>query len=312
MRSTTLRWLIRRVLLAVLVLLGAATLAFGAMHMTPGDPVRVMLGGTTPTPEAVAQIRADMDLDRPLIQQYGNFLNRLLHGDLGTSYQLNDSVSDIIGSQLWPTVQLALAGFLIAIVIALLLAVATAGRRPALRRLSSGIELILTSSPSFWVGVLLLTVFSFHLRLFPATGGTSLRGLVLPAVTLSLSMVGVFTQVLREGLERALEEPFVTSSRARGTGETTVRLRHALRHAMVAMITLSGWVVGALLGGAVVVESVFSRQGIGRTLATAISSRDLNVVTGIVVVSALLFTVINLAVDWLYRVVDPRLKEASW
>ncbi|MDX3854938.1 ABC transporter permease [Streptomyces sp. AK02-01A] len=305
------RWLVRRLALSVLVVFGASTLAFFALHLVPGDPVRTMLGPTMSSPELVAQVRHDLGFDRPLAVQYGMFLGRLLQGDLGTSYQNQSSVSDLLTTQLGSTVELALAGFGIAFVAALALAVATAGRRPAVRRLSSLLELAATSSPSFWVGVLLLSLFSFRLRIFPIAGEGGPGALVLPAVTLALGMVGVFAQVMRDGMERALEEPFVLSARARGTGETRIRVRHALRHTMVQMVTLAGWSVGSLLTGAVIIETVFSRQGVGRVLATAIENRDLPVVTGIVVVSALVFALINLAVDGLYRVLDPRVGEVT-
>ncbi|MGW0574955.1 ABC transporter permease [Streptomyces sp. NPDC002920] len=302
------RWLIRRLVALVLVVLGAATLGFFALRLMPGDPVRVLMG-TTATPEAMVAARHDLGLDRPLIVQYGLFIGRLLRGNLGTSYQLQQPVSDLIGSQIWATLELALTAMVLALATAILLAVATAGRRPFLRRISSAFELVVTSSPGFWVGVVLLTLFSFRLHVFPATGGTGIGALILPSITLALAVVGVFAQVLREGLERAMEEPFALSARARGTSETGVRVRHAFRHAMIPLITLSGLVVGNLLGGAVVVETVFGRQGIGRIAASAISTRDFPVVTGVVVVSALLFSVISILVDGLYRVVDPRLKE---
>lgn len=309
--SGPVRWLARRLALSVLVVLGASTLAFFALHLVPGDPVRTMLGPTMSSPELVARVRHDLGFDRPLVVQYGMFLGRLLQGDLGTSYQLQRPVSELLTSQLGSTVELALAGFTLAFMAALGLAVATAGRRPAVRRLSSLLELAATSSPSFWVGVLLLSLFSFRLRIFPITGEAGPGALVLPAVTLALGMVGVFAQVMRDGMERALEEPFVLSARARGTGETRIRIRHALRHTMVQMVTLAGWSVGSLLTGAVIIETVFSRQGIGRILATAIENRDLPVVTGIVVVSALVFALINAAVDGLYRVLDPRVREVA-
>ncbi len=306
-----LRWLVRRTLLTFLVVLGAASVAFFALHLVPGDPVRALLGANNPSPELVDQVRHELGYDRPLVVQYGMFLADLFQGDLGRSYQLQQPVTELIGGQLGATVQLALASFVLALVVATLLAVATAGRRPWLRRLSSGFELVAASSPTFWTGVLLLTFLSFKVHAFPAFGGTGVEGLVLPAVTLALSLVGVLAQVIRESMERSLSEPYVVSARARGTGETGIRVRHTLRHTLVPVITLSGWAVGALLSGAVVVETVFSRQGVGRLMATAIASRDLPVVTGVVVVSALAFSIINLAVDALYRVVDPRMQAVA-
>ncbi|GAA2535656.1 MULTISPECIES: ABC transporter permease [Streptomyces] len=306
---TTALWVTRRLLLAVLVVLGAATAAFLGMELTPGDPVRTLLGTAPTTPALTEQIRAELGFDRPLYVRYGLFLGRVLTGDLGSSYQLEESVWHLITSQLLSTVVLAVTGFLLALVGAVLLAGSTAGGRRLPRRIAAAFELLTISAPGFWVGVLLLTVFSFQLRIFPAAGGDGLSGLVLPAVTLALSMVGTFSQVLREAMERSLEEPFALSARSRGTGLAGLRFRHALRHGLVPLVTLSGWTLGALLGGAVVIETVFSRPGLGRVLATAIISRDLPVVTGVVVVSAASFALISLVVDGLYRVVDPRLRE---
>ncbi|WP_245667475.1 ABC transporter permease [Actinomadura macra] len=305
------RWLVRRLLLTILVMLGAATVAFAGLQLTPGDPARVILGSTTPSPEQVEQVRHELGFDRPVLVQYGLFLGRLAKGDLGRSYQLREPVGNLIGDQAWSSAALALTGFAVAFAVATALAVATAGRRPALRRLSVGLELIAISTPGFWVGVLLLTFFAFRWHLFPVAGGSGPGALVLPSATLALGLVGVYAQVMREGMERALDEPFVLTARTRGGGETAVRLRHALRHALIPMITISGWSVGALLSGAVVIETIFSRQGIGRVMAAAIASRDLPVVTGVILVSALAFSLINMAVDGLYRIVDPRLRESA-
>ena len=303
------RWLARRLALAVLVVFGAVTVAFVALQLAPGDPVYAIIGTLEPSPALIGHVRADLGLDQPVIVRYGLLLGRLVRGDLGTSYQLGQPVWQLIADQFGATVELALAACTIAFVVSVLLAVGTAGR-PVLRRVSATLELVAISSPSYWVGVVLLTFFSFRLRLFPVAGGNGIAALVLPAVTIAVGLVGVFTQVLREELERALDEPFVLSSRARGTGETAVRVRHALRHALIPMATLGGWTMGALLSGAVVVETVFNRQGLGRLLVNAVLSRDLPVVTGIVVVTATLFTVLNLGVDLLYRLIDPRLRQA--
>lgn len=305
------RWLLRRVVLSVAVVLGSATAAFVALYLLPGNPVQTMLGPTGQTPALVAEVRHETGFDRPMYVRYGLFMGRLLRGDLGQSYQLHQSVQSLIFGQIWSTVALALAGFGLALVAATALAVTTAGRRPLLRGLASTVELVLASLPGFWIGVLLLTFFSFRWQLFPAVGGSGVNALVLPAVTLALTLLGVFAQVIREGMERALGEPFVLSSRARGAKETTVRVRHALRHAMVPLVTLSGWSVGALLSGAVIIETIFSRPGLGRVLVAAVDSRDLPVISGVVVVSAVAFSAVNISTDLLYRMVDPRLKEAQ-
>ncbi|GAA1273353.1 ABC transporter permease [Kitasatospora nipponensis] len=304
-----LRAVLKRLAGGLAVLLGAATVAFIALQLIPGDPVTVMLGpGTAATPEVKAQIRAQFGLDRPIPLQYLHYLGRLLTGDLGESYQLQRPVAQLIGDQLWPTVQLASAALLLALVLAVAAAVATAGRRPALRSLAILAELLTVSSPSYWIGILLLTVFSFQWQVFPVAGDQGLPALVLPALTLALPLTGVLAQVLREGLESALERPFALTARARGLSGTAVLLRHALRHAAVPAVTLTGWLTGSLLGGAVLVEIVFGRPGIGALSLQGTTNKDMPLVIGLVLLSALVFVVISTLVDLLYLLIDPRLR----
>ncbi|MFE0465205.1 ABC transporter permease [Kitasatospora sp. NPDC058965] len=300
---------LRRLLGAAAVLLGAATVAFAALHLLPGDPVTVMLGpGSAATPEVKAQLRAQFGLDRPLPEQYLHYLGRLATGDLGQSYQLQRPVLDLIGEQLWPTVQLALAALVLAVALALVAALATAGRRPALRAASSLVELLAVSSPSYWTGILLLTAFSFQLRLFPVAGDQDAAALVLPAVTLALPLAGVLAQVLREGLETALQQPFALTARARGLGAAALLLRHGLRHAAASAVTLTGWLTGSLLGGAVLVETVFGRPGIGALSLQGTTNKDMPLVIGLVLLSALVYVLVSTLVDLLYLVIDPRLR----
>ncbi|GAA2997540.1 ABC transporter permease [Kitasatospora albolonga] len=312
LRSVTLgvlRRLFVRLLGALAVLIGAATVAFAALQLVPGDPVTVMLGpGTAATPEVKAEIRATYGLDQPVAVQYLHYLGRLLSGDLGESYQLQRPVAGLIGDQLGPTVQLALAALVLAVALALLTATATAGRRPALRALSSLLELLAVSSPSYWIGILLLTAFSFQLRIFPVAGDQDLSALVLPAVTLALPLAGVLTQVLREGLETALGQPFVLTARSRGLAPAAVLLRHALRHTAGPVATLTGWLTGSLLGGAVLVETVFGRPGIGALSLQGAVNKDMPLVIGLVLLSALVFVLISTLVDLLHLAADPRLR----
>ena len=299
----------RRLAAAAAVLLGAATVAFAALQLIPGDPVTVMLGPFSSAPPSVrAEITAHFGLGQPVLQQYLRYLENLLHGNLGESYQSQRPVASLIGEQLWPTVQLALAALLLALLLAVVVAVATAGRRPALRAFASLVELITVSSPSYWIGILLLTAFSFQWRLFPVAGDQGLNALVLPALTLALPMAGVLAQVLREGLEAALEQPFTVTARARGLSATGVRLRHALRHAALPLVTLTGWLAGSLLGGAVLVETVFGRPGIGALILQATTDKDMPLVIGLVLLSALAFVLASTVVDLLYLVIDPRLR----
>jgi peptide/nickel transport system permease protein len=294
----------------VLVLWGAATLAFVAFRIIPGDPVEVMLGPQAQVSDAVKDtIRADLGLDRPVFEQYGAFLGRLLRGDLGESYQLRLPVVEVIGRQLGPTLQLSTLALVIAVVLALASALLVRGRTG--RAVASGIELVVLSSPVFWTGLVLLSVFSFQLGWFPVSGARDAAAIVLPAVTLALPVAALLSQVLRDGVEAAEREPFLLSLRARGATPLRESVHHTLRHASVGGLTLAAYLVGSLLGGAVLVETVFARPGIGRVTLTAITDRDLPVITGVILLSALVFVVVNTVVDIAVPLIDPRLRAAT-
>ncbi|MEV0388535.1 ABC transporter permease [Nonomuraea sp. NPDC050643] len=309
----TLRFVGWRLLAGIGVLWGAATLTFLVLHFTPGDPAEVIVGGegAAPTPEVLAQVTAEYGLDRPWYEQYAAHLGRIVTGDFGTSYRLHTPVTRAIGEQAAATVELALTAAVAGLVLAVAVALFTAKRRRWVRGLAAGAELLVASTPTFWLGIVLLTVFSFGLRLFPATGSHGVASLVLPALCLALPIAGVLGHVLREALEEVLDEPFVVSARARGLSDTAVRVRHALRHALTPLVTMTGYWVGALLGGAVITETLFTRQGIGRLLVSAVNAKDLPVVLGVVLLSALVYVLVNLVVDLLYLAIDPRLKEAA-
>lgn len=290
----------------LVVVWGAATAAFLVLKLVPGDPVDVMLGvSAQASPELKQSIRVELGLDQPLVVQYVSYLSRLVRGDFGTSYQLRLPVTDVIGQQLGSTLQLAAASLAIALVIALVGAVVVHGR--AARGIVSVLELLAISSPPFWIGLVLLSVFAFGLGWFPVAGADGIQSLVLPALTIALPVAGILGQVLRTGLEDAEEQPFATTARARGTGPARLVLRHTLRHAAIPALTLAGYIVGSLLGGAVIVESVFARPGLGRVALAAITNRDLPVVMGIIVFTAIVFVLVNLVVDLAYRAIDPRI-----
>ncbi|KSU55401.1 ABC transporter permease [Microbacterium enclense] len=294
----------------VLVLWGAATLAFVAFRIIPGDPVEVMLGPQAQVSDAVKDgMRADLGLDRPVIEQYGAFLGRLLRGDLGESYQLRLPVAEVIGRQLGPTLQLSALALVIAVLLALASALLVRGRTG--RAAASGVELVVLSSPVFWTGLVLLSVFSFQLGWFPVSGARDAAAIVLPAVTLALPVAALLSQVLRDGVEAAEREPFLLTVRARGAGPLRESLHHSLRHASVGGVTLAAYLVGSLLGGAVLVETVFARPGIGRVTLTAITDRDLPVITGVIMLSALVFVLVNTLVDLVVPLIDPRLRSTS-
>lgn len=291
----------------VLVLWGAATLAFLAFQLIPGDAVDVMLGPQAQVSETVKEgIRADLGLDRPLWEQYLAFVGRLLRGDLGESYQLRMPVADVIGRQLLPTLQLTGLALVMAAVIAFAVVLTARGR--VSRGIAAGAELLVLSAPVFWIGLILLTVFAFGLGWFPVSGSRGFPALVLPALTLALPVAALLGQVLRDGIEDAERQPFALTARARGAGPTRLTLRHSLRHGSAGALTLTAYLVGSLLGGTVLVETVFARAGLGRVTLTAITDRDLPVVTGVILLSALVFVVVNLTVDVAAFLIDPRLR----
>lgn len=301
-----------RVLAGLGVLWGAATLTFLAINLSGGDTALAILGGSEsmPTPEMIARVRQEYGLDQPLIVQYGQYVLRLAQGDLGESYRLRIPVTRAIGAQLGATVQLSICAAVLAVLLAVISAITTAGRGPWVRSLVSGSELVLSSAPSFVIGILLLLVFAFHWHLLPPSGSGSWQSLILPTLALALPIAAVLTQVLRQELEAILDQPFIAMARARGMSETGVRLRHALRHAMVPLITLAGFVFASLLGGAVVVELLFSRQGIGRLMLDAANSKDVPMVLGITLLAAAIYVAVNLVVDLINHWVDPRVKQA--
>lgn len=300
--------LLRRLRDGLIVLWAAASLTFVAVSHSGGDTALAILGGpdALPTPEMLAQVRAEYGLDQPLLVQYGTYLSRLAQGELGDSYQLRIPVTQAIGEQIGATLQLALSAAVLAIGIALASALLTANRSRRVRSLVSGAELVLSSAPSFVIGSVLLLVFAFQFHWLPPSGSSGWQSLVLPSLALALPVAAVLAQVLRHSLEGVLEQPFIAQARARGMGDAAVRLRHALRHALVPLVTLSGFVFASLLGGAVVVELLFGRQGIGRLMLDATANKDVPLVLGVTLLAAAIYVLVNLLVDVLNQRIDPR------
>lgn len=299
---------------ALVVLLAVVTLTFFALKLVPGDPVVAILGssGSSPSEETVQGVRAEYGLDQPMPVQYASYLAGIVRGDLGVSYIYKTPVTEHLLPQIWPTIQLTIASILLAWVISLTLSLFTVRRGRIADAVGRGIEVLFAALPAFWVALVLLVFFAFTLGWFPVAGGSDLRSLVLPALAMAIPLAGFLAQVTRESLDEALSQPFALTARARGASEWRVRVVHALRHALLPGITLSGWAVGSLISGAVVVEVIFARQGLGRSLVEAIVDRDAPIVLAIVFVIGVVYIVVNLVVDLLYRVVDPRvlLKEA--
>ncbi|HEY9237668.1 MAG TPA: ABC transporter permease [Burkholderiaceae bacterium] len=292
---------------SLVVAWGSTTAAFVALHALPGN-VADILAGDLDYPGLREAIAAEWGLDRSLPAQYLDFLWRIAGGDFGMSYELRRPVADVVASQLWPTVQLAVSAGLLALLIAVAVAVLTSGQGRAARAVASFVELVFASTPVFWLGILLLMAFSFTLQWFPVSGAASGWALVLPAVTLALPTAGLLTQVLREAMEKALEQPFVVTVRARGLSEWHVRTRHVLRHAALPVMTLGGWIIGGLLGGAVITEKVFGRPGLGTVTLNAVLSHDVPIVLAVVLLAAFIHVAASTLLDLLYVLIDPRLK----
>lgn len=298
---------------ALVVLWGSATVAFFAQLALPGDRATAILNIRSGqvrirTADELAPVNEQFGLDRSLLAQYLDYLGGLLRGDLGTSYLQFKPVWDVICEQLGATLTLTLAAILLSWIIMVAWVTLTAGRGPRLRALGSAADTFAAGLPQYWLGILLLLVFAFRLGWFPVMGGSGPNALLLPALTLAIPLAGFMGQAVRTEFERTLEQPFVLSARMRGMGDLRIRLSHVLRHASIPAVTLTGWALGATISGAVIVESVFSRPGVGKTLIDAVSSRDLPVVTGIVVLVAFIYVVANLLVDVLYTLIDPRLR----
>lgn len=304
-------FILKRIAAAIPTLLGVTIVLFIALRMLPGDPVAVILGSAPATPEVEAALREQFGLNKPVWAQYLDFLGNALTLDFGQSYSTRDSVTAMIGDQIAPTLELAVAAAAVSAITGILfgsLAAMNKGRWPdvVIRVLS----LINTSTPSFWVGLLLIMVFSFRLNWFPASGSGDLSTLVLPAIALGLSAGGTVARLVRNSVVDVLGENFVSALHAKGLSQQVIVLKHVLRNAIIPTVTIVGLQLGALVAGAVIVEAVFSRQGLGQMLVQAIASNDFPVVQGVVLVIALIYILINIVVDVSYAYIDPRIRRS--
>jgi ABC-type dipeptide/oligopeptide/nickel transport system permease component len=306
---------LRRALAAVPTLVGVLVVVFLVVHLIPGDPVRALLGDQA-TAEQIARTRQDLGLDQPLVVQFFDYLARLLQGDLGMSIASRQPVADQITARLPSTATLAVAGVLMSVVIGVPLGVLSATLRG---RFADFVTLVISSfgvaAPPFWIGILLSTVFAIHLGWLPAIGGgepgdtgSILRALVLPATALGLSGMALVARMTRSSMLDVLSEDYVRTARAKGLGERAVIYKHALRNAAIPIVTVIGLNFGHLLGGTIVMETVFARPGIGKLLLDAILGRDYPVVQGVTLVIAVSFVLVNLLTDLTYPFFDPRLK----
>ncbi|MFT4280900.1 ABC transporter permease [Microbacterium sp.] len=306
-------YVLRRVGQAVLVLALAYTAAYLLLAALPGDAViaRYASPELGLTPDQIQEIRERLGADQPLLLQYLTSAAAFLRGDFGYSVATGASVSDLLGAALPATLVLAVTGLTVAVVLAVTVAfTATYGRGRWLRRLFRGVPPVLVSLPVFWIGIVLIQVFSFQLGLVPVIGADPLQALILPVITLSVPIAAPLAQVLIRSIDEVRAQPFVTVVRARGASTSWLLWRNVARNALLPTLTMAGLLFGELVGGAVVTETVFGRAGIGQLTAQAVANRDTPVLLAVVVISTVAFVAINLVVDLLYPVLDARLRRA--
>ncbi|GAA4266828.1 ABC transporter permease [Frondihabitans peucedani] len=313
MTRRALAWLARRIIGAVVVLWAVATLIFFAIRLVPGDPAEAILGGpgSQASAASLALVRRQYGLDQPLVVQYLDQLGRLARGELGTSYSLKQSVASVLGAQLPPTLLLAAVSLIVAWLLAIAVAWWSSGGGRIANGLASTLEVVASAVPQFLLASVLIVVFAVQLEWLPPVSSGTPSGLVLPVITLAVPVAGFLGQVTRDSLLDASAAPFALSARARGEGPTGVFARHLLRHAALPGLALSGWAFGSLLSGAVVVESVFARPGLGRTLLDAVTLRDIPLVTGVALASALAYVTVVALGDLAETLVDPRASTPS-
>ncbi len=302
----------RRLLGAVFVLWLSATLAFFALKLTPGDPAQALLAASGATAEEVAERRAQLGLDDPLLLQYIRYILAIGQGDLGRSWLHGRPVGRMILEQLGPTAELAAAAMVVGVVLGTALGVLAAVRRRTwVDTLATALAVVGLSTPTYWSGLLAILLFSLRLRWLPATGEGGARHLVLPALVLGFSLSGSIARMVRAQVAEVLGSAFVLAARARGLPNRRVLFVHVLRAAAGPALAVTALQFGFLLGGAVVTESVFARRGLGKLAVEAILWRDLPVVRGVVVVGALAYVLVNLMADLLHAWLDPRLREET-
>lgn len=303
--------MIKRLLGIGPVVFGVVLLTFLLVHAVPGDPVEVMLGESASSADRM-QLRADLGLDQPIYLQFGIYLNKLAHGDWGVSIHTKTPIVDLLAERLPATAKLALLALFFSIFIGLplgILAALKVNQWPD--QLANLLSLSISAMPHFWMGPMLMMVFALWLGVLPVSGMESGVSIVLPALTLGFGLAAILTRMTRASMLEVLHEDFIRTARAKGLPERTVILKHALRAALLPIVTVLGLQLGSLLAGAVITETVFSWDGIGRLLVESIEKRDYPVTQACVLTVALVYVLVNLATDIMYTKIDPRVRFAS-
>ena len=302
------RYLAKRILHSVVTLLGVSLAVFLVLRIIPGDPARLLLPEGA-TPQEIARLRAQLGLDQPLPVQYLIFLKDALRGDFGKSYQYDEPSLEIVLEKIPATVELTVWALLIAVIVAIPIGVLAATRRRTIFDYGTMVFAFLGQSmPSFWLGIMLILILAVGFRLLPTSGRGTWQHLIMPAITLASFQMALIARLVRSSMLEVLREDYVRTARGKGLRGRTVVLRHALRNSVIPVVTVIGLQFGALMGGAVITETVFNWPGVGKLVVDAIYIRDYPVVQAVLIVSATSFVLINLLIDISYSYLDPRIR----
>lgn len=302
------KFILKRILMLIPVIIGISFLVYFILSLTPGDPTMMMLGNNY-TPEAADRLREEMGLNDPFLVQYISYMGRLVQGDMGTSYSNGQQVFSEILSRFPQTLKLTCAGIIVAVAIALPAGIISAVRQYSLiDNVSMVVALLGVSMPVFWLGLLLIILFSLRLGWLPSAGADTAASIILPAVAVGLATAASITRMTRSSMLEVIRQDYIRTAKAKGVKKKYVITRHALKNALIPVVTVIGLQFGALLGGAVIVETVFSWPGVGRLMIDSIRAKDTPMVLGCIIVFATVFSIVNLIIDILYGYIDPRIK----
>lgn len=302
------QYILNRIISAIIVIFGISILSFFLIHLIPGDPVKIMLG-LNASPEQVAKLTHHLGLDKPLLVQYLQYINNVFHGDFGTSLKTGRPVLTEILDRFPETIKLAATGMVFAVIIGIALGVLAAKYKDTIiDTFCTGLATLGVSIPSFWLGILLILVFSVKLSWFPIADGTGFRSLILPAITLGVVMSTMISRLTRNGMVEVLSNDFIRTARSKGLEERHILFRHAFRNVLIPIITVIGLQIAALLGGTVIIEQVFNWPGLGTLSIGAIMSRDFPMIQGTVLFMGAVYVSVNILVDIVYSLIDPRVK----
>lgn len=302
------KYILRRLLLLIPVMIGVTFIVYTIMFFTPGDPAQILIGENAPK-EAVEKLREEMGLNDPFILQYLRFLKNAVRGDFGRSYSTKKPVFDEVFARFPATLKLTIAGMIVAIAIGIPVGIISATKQYSVTdNVSMILALLGVSMPNFWLGLMLILLFSVKLGLLPSGGDSGFASLILPAITLGTGVAAIITRMTRSSMLEVIRQDYIRTARAKGVMERKVINKHALRNALIPVVTVVGLQFGYLLGGAVLTETVFSWPGVGRFMVEAIRQKDTPTVLASVIFMSVAFSIVNLFVDILYAFLDPRIK----